>query len=122
MPRHILFTLENSPRVGEGLGLSGLLSDPVVERSDLLDVHLLGGILLLGSEVYLLLDAVSGEGALVLEGTRGDVVVARTLRTETDVDSLHVGVGVPLTFVKHKLKNLFVPLPSLQPAHCLLLF
>ena len=86
MSRHILFTLENSPRVGEGLALrSGLLGDPVIQRSDLLDVDLLGGILLLGSEVYLLLDAVSGEGALVLEGTTGDVVISHALRTETDV-------------------------------------
>ena len=60
----------------EGLTLRGLLlGDPVVKRRHLLDVLLLGGILLLGREVDLLLHAVGGEGALVLEGYRGDLVL-----------------------------------------------
>ena len=75
----------------------GLLSDPVVERSDLLDVHLLRGILLLGRQVDLLLYAVGGEGALVLEGYRGDLVLSGALGLEADVDTLDVGVRIPLT-------------------------
>ena len=79
------------------LSLSGLLlQDPVIKRSDLLDVLLLGGILLLRSEVNFLLYAVSGERTLVLERTRGDVVVVRALGTESDVNTLHIGVRVPL--------------------------
>ena len=75
---------------------SGLLADPVVERSHLLDVLLLRGILLLGSDVDLLLHAVGCQRALVLEGAAGDVVVVHALRTEADVYALHVGVRVPL--------------------------
>ena len=77
---------------------SGLLADPVVERSHLLDILLLGGILLLRSDVDLLLHAVGCQRALVLEGAAGDVVVIHALRTEADVYTLHVGVGIPLAF------------------------
>ena len=75
---------------------SGLLADPVVERSYLLDVLLLRGILLLGSDVDLLLDAVGGQGALVLERYRGDLVLSGALGLEADVDALDVSVRVPL--------------------------
>ena len=47
---------------------SGLLADPVVERSYLLDVLLLGGILLLRSDVDLLLHAISAQRTHILEG------------------------------------------------------
>ena len=80
------------------VGLLELLGDPVLEGSDLLDVLLLRGGGLLGGEVDLLLDTVGAQGALLLEAARGDVVVASALGTETDVDGLHVGRGVPLAF------------------------
>ena len=76
---------------------SGLLADPVVERSYLLDVLLLGGILLLRSDVDLLLHAISAQRTHILEGSRSDVIIADTLRTEADVHALHVGIRVPLT-------------------------
>ena len=73
------------------LSLSGLLlQDPVIKRSDLLDVLLLGGILLLRSQIDLLLHTVGGEGALVLEGYRGDLVLGGSLGLEADVDTLLV--------------------------------
>ena len=75
---------------------SGLLADPVVERSYLLDVLLLGGILLLRSDVDLLLHAISAQRTHILEGSRSDVVIADTLRTEADVHALHVGIRVIL--------------------------
>ena len=49
---------------------SGLLADPVLKRSDLLDVLLLGGILLLRSDVDLLLHAISAQRTHILEGSR----------------------------------------------------
>ena len=57
----------------------------------------LGGILLLRSDVNLLLNAVGGQGALVLERYRGDLVLSGSLGLEADVDALDVGVRVPLT-------------------------
>ena len=79
------------------LTLRQLLRDPVIQRRNLLDVGLLLGILLLGSQVDLLLHTVGAQRALVLEGTRGDVVISSALGTEADVDTLHVGLCVPLS-------------------------
>ena len=76
--------------------LRTLLCNPVLQRSDLLAVLLLAGVLLLGRQVELLLHAVGGQRALVLEGTRGDVVLGSALGAEADVDGLDVGRGVPL--------------------------
>ena len=53
-----------------------ILEYPVVQGRDLLDEDLLRGVLLIGREVDLLLDAVGRQGTLVLEVARGDVVVA----------------------------------------------
>ena len=83
---------------GLRVSLLRLLDDPVLERSNLLDVGLLLGVGLFGCEVDLLLDTVGAQGALLLEAAGGDVVVASALGTETDVDGLHVGRGVPLAF------------------------
>ena len=84
---------------------SGLLADPVVERSHLLDVLLLGGILLLGSDVNLLLDAISAQRTHILEGSRSDVIIADALRTEADVHALHVGIRVPLTLQQSRPRD-----------------
>ena len=76
---------------------SGLLADPVLQRRHLLDVLLLGGIRLLGREVYLLLHTVGGQRTQILEGHGRDLVLSASLGLEADVHALHVGVRVPLT-------------------------
>ena len=73
-----------------------MLEYPVLQRRHLLDELLLARIGLFGSEVDLLLDAISAQRTLILEGSRSDVIVADALRTEADVHALHVGVRVPL--------------------------
>ena len=40
--------------------------------------------------------AVSAQRTHILEGSRSDVVIADTLRTEADVHALHVGIRVIL--------------------------
>ena len=57
-----------------------LLRDPVLQRRHLLDVLLLGGISLLGREVYLLLDSVGGERTEILEGHGRDLVLSASPR------------------------------------------
>jgi len=73
-----------------------LFADPVLQRRHLLDIDLLLRIGLLGGDVDLLLHAEGGQRALVLERARGDVVVARALGDEADVDADDVVRGVPL--------------------------
>ena len=55
---------------------SGLLRDPVLQRRHLLDVLLLGGISLLGREVYLLLHTVSRQRTHILEGHGRNLVLS----------------------------------------------
>ena len=69
-------------RRGLRVGLLRLLDDPVLERSNLLDVGFLLGVGLIGGEVDLLLDAVGAQGALLLEAAGGDVVVTSALGAE----------------------------------------
>ena len=77
--------------------LSLLLQYPVLQRRHLLDELLLARIALLRRQINLLLHAISAQRTHILEGSRGDVVIADTLRTEADVHALHVSVRVPLT-------------------------
>ena len=84
-----------APRLKLGV-LRLLLRDPVLQRRHLLDVLLLGGITLLGREVYLLLHSVGGQRTHILEGHGRDLVLSASLGLEADVDALHVGVRVPL--------------------------
>ena len=73
-----------------------LFADPVLQRRHLLDIDLLLGVALLRRQVDLILDTVGGQRALILERARGDVVVARALGDEADVDAHDVVRGVPL--------------------------
>ena len=77
--------------------LSLLLQYPVLQRGHLLDELLLARIALLRRQINLLLHAISAQRTHILEGSRGDVVIADTLRTEADMHALYVGVRVPLT-------------------------
>ena len=81
---------------GGGGGGGLLLEDPVSERGDSLTVDVGVGLGASATDDDLLLDTIGGERTLLLEATRGDVLVARALRTETDVDALDVSRGVPL--------------------------
>ena len=74
-----------------------LLRDPVLQRGHLLDELLLARIALLRRQINLLLHAISAQRTHILEGSRSDVIIADTLRTEADVHALHVGIRVPLT-------------------------
>ena len=73
-----------------------LLGDPVRQRCHALtvDIGILRGA---GAANHdLLLYTVGGQGALALEHTRGDVLVACAFGQESDVDASDVGAGVPL--------------------------
>ena len=79
-----------------GLSSCRLLEDPVGEGGEFLTPLLLGRIRLRRCEVDLLLDTVGAQCALLLEAARGDVLVAGALGTEADVDTLDIGIGIPL--------------------------